>query len=173
MKKEIRERFRIRTFERDKYRCRMCGFTPPAEAWKSEKLPLDAHHITDRNLMPFGGYVPQNGISLCPQCHELAELYHLTGVPHPGYSPSDLYAKIGSGYDLAVQESFTLDPANNDVWRNVAGAEKYLRLNQLRLQEQQLLLVLKDQPSAISWELVCEEAGETDPNILLYGKGRY
>src|SRR5581483_11911275 len=106
MKKEVREQFRRRTFERDKYRCRMCGFTPTKEAWEAEKPPLDAHHITDRNLMPYGGYVHQNGISLCPQCHEFAELYHMTGVPHPGYSPADLYAKVGSSYDWAVQMSF-------------------------------------------------------------------
>jgi hypothetical protein len=147
----------------------MCGFTPTAEDWKCEKLPLDAHHITDRSLMPFGGYVPQNGISLCPQCHELAELYHVTGVAHPGYSPSDLYAKVSSSYDWAVQMSFGLDPDDEKA----RSLDSWNRLTAVQKVERRLVLELNEGPSSVTWELACEEAGETDPNILLYGKGRY
>lgn len=99
-KKLIRQRFRDSVFERDGHRCRMCGWslvTPEA--------PLDAHHITDRNLMPNGGYVKENGISLCPDCHLKAERFHQTGVAYPGYSPAELYAKIGSSHEAAVRAS--------------------------------------------------------------------
>jgi len=59
--------------------------------------------VTDRNIMPNGGYVPQNGISLCPQCHEWAEEFHSTGTARFGFSPEDLYKLIGSSYDQAVR----------------------------------------------------------------------
>ena len=168
MKKEIRERFRNQCFRRDKHRCRMCGFTPPA--WDDEKPPLDAHHITDRNLMPFGGYVGANGISLCPLCHELAELWHLTGVPHPGYSPADLYAKIGSSYDWAVQLSFGLDP-DDETARSLKWWNRIVALQ--AIERRILTEVHETVPSAVTWELTCEEAGEAEPLMLLYGKGRY
>lgn len=93
-KKKIRDEFRIVVFTRDRYQCRVC----------TDLInPLDAHHITDRNLMPNGGYVLQNGISLCPECHVKAEVYHSTGTAMPGYSPDDLYKLIGSSYDIAVK----------------------------------------------------------------------
>jgi len=42
-----------------------------------------------------GGVVKENGISLCDDgCHLLVKVYHQTGTPHPGYSPTDLYAKL-------------------------------------------------------------------------------
>lgn len=70
---------------------------------------LDAHHITDRNDMPNGGYVVENGISLCDDgCHVLAEAYHQTGTSHPDFSPADLYAKIGSSYEEAYRASLKL-----------------------------------------------------------------
>lgn len=95
-KKEIRIHFRDDTFARDGHRCKVCG---------NASLPLDAHHITDRNLMPNGGYVPENGITLCPGCHEKAEVFHNTGTPLEGWSPQNLYDMIGSSYDLAVRAS--------------------------------------------------------------------
>lgn len=98
-KKEIRAKFRDSTFKRDSHRCRVCG--------ESSK-PLDAHHITDRTLMPNGGYVTENGISLCPECHEKAEVFHSTGTVLEGFSPEDLYRLICSSYELAVQRSHRL-----------------------------------------------------------------
>lgn len=95
-KKEIRAKFREVVFSRDKNKCRVCG---------KADTPLDAHHITDRNEMPNGGYVLENGISLCSNCHILAEKYHETGVAVPGYSPEDLYSRIGSSKDLAIESS--------------------------------------------------------------------
>ena len=95
-KQLIREAFRSNTFKRDKNKCRICG---------NDKEKLDAHHITDRNLMPNGGYVSENGISLCPDCHEKAEHFHSTGTSLPGFSPEELYDIIGSSYTKAVKAS--------------------------------------------------------------------
>lgn len=99
-KKATRAAFRDAVFLRDKNRCRMCNHQP-----KADEQQLDAHHITDRNLMPNGGYVAENGIALCAKCHEYAEEFHSTGVPHFGYSPQDLYAKIGSDLVRATKAS--------------------------------------------------------------------
>lgn len=96
-KKEIREKFRSSVFKRDRNKCRMCSF--------NELEKLDAHHITDRKLMPGGGYVTENGISLCPECHIRAEVFHSTGTSVLGYSPEDLYTVIGSSYNQAVESS--------------------------------------------------------------------
>src|SRR4051794_238460 len=113
-KKRVRAAFRSAVFGRDRYRCAMCGkpgkdrqggdgHEPYHAGTPDEALvALDAHHITDRNDMPNGGYVEANGISLCDAgCHALAEVHHRAGTPHPGYAPADLYAKIGSSYEEA------------------------------------------------------------------------
>lgn len=96
-KKHIRAKFREAVFNRDRYTCVMCNISP--------KSRLDAHHITDRSLMPNGGYVVENGISLCEGCHMRAEQYHRTGISYPGYSPDELYMKIKSSYELALNAS--------------------------------------------------------------------
>lgn len=93
-KKQVRAAFRQAVFERDNHRCVTCG-----------RPAVDPHHVTDRNDLPNGGYVVENGISLCGPCHELAEQYHATGVAHPGYSPDELYARIGSSYERAYEAS--------------------------------------------------------------------
>ena len=97
-KKLVRANFRSEVFKRDGHKCKMCG-------WNEELDKLDAHHITDRTLMPNGGYVKENGISLCPECHIKAEQFHTTGTSYPGYSPEELYVKIGSNHGLAVSKS--------------------------------------------------------------------
>jgi 5-methylcytosine-specific restriction endonuclease McrA len=110
-KKLIRKNFRDAVFKRDGHMCAMCGVTS-AEWQIANKVPLtddtclDAHHITDRSLLPNGGYVLENGITLCKDpCHQKAEEFHSTGVAHPGYAPEDLYKVINSNYDLAVESS--------------------------------------------------------------------
>lgn len=103
-KKKIRANFREAVFTRDQYKCRMCG-KPNEIASSFSQDHLDAHHITDRNLLPNGGYVAENGISLCNECHIKAEVFHSTGVSHPGYSPEDLYKVIDSNYEKAVAAS--------------------------------------------------------------------
>lgn len=102
-KKKIRNEFRTETFTRDGNKCRSCGWS----AFNGEHH-LDAHHITDRNLMPNGGYVKENGISLCPACHEKAEVFHSTGTALPGWAPEDLYKMVGSSYEEAVKASARL-----------------------------------------------------------------
>ena len=62
-KKLIRQKFRDEVFGRDGYKCVFCGKTNN----------LDAHHITNRNEMPNGGYVKENGITLCPVHHSIEE----------------------------------------------------------------------------------------------------
>ncbi len=97
-KKLIRENFRTSVFNRDNYKCVMCGSKPTVEE-------LDAHHITDRTLMPNGGYVKENGITLCKDCHVKAEQFHSTGTAAEGFSPTDLYIKIKSNLELATKKS--------------------------------------------------------------------
>ena len=97
-KQLVRQNFRDNVFKRDGYRCKKC-----LEAGS----PLDAHHITDRNEMPNGGYVKENGISLCPDCHLKAEEYHQSEGQTwaPDMHPNDLYELIGSSYEEAVAAS--------------------------------------------------------------------
>lgn len=101
-KKEVRERFRNEVFKRDKYCCVCCGFKSNKEKANEE---LDSHHITDRTEIINGGYVKENGITLCAECHWKAEQYHSTGTAYPGYSPEALYSKIGSSFEEAWKAS--------------------------------------------------------------------
>ena len=103
-KKQIRKNFRDSVFKRDNYSCKLCGFKSSKEKALEE---LDAHHITDRALMPNGGYVASNGITVCEPCHELAETWHKTNQQsfEEGAHPNDLYRLIGSSYIKAVARS--------------------------------------------------------------------
>lgn len=109
-KKQVRNAFRDAVFARDEYKCVKCGYNGDQKRsadWRAKYRPnvLDAHHITDRHEMPGGGYVLENGISLCDECHMKAEMFHATGQSFPGYSPEDLYRAIGSSKELAVSKS--------------------------------------------------------------------
>lgn len=100
-KKQLRDEFREAVYERDGHQCVMCG---------KRDCKLDAHHIMDRNTMPNGGYVLENGITLCAgedqnNCHWKAEQYHAMGLPYPGYSPDDLFEKIDSSLEEALDAS--------------------------------------------------------------------
>lgn len=86
-KKKARALFSKVVFERDGYKCVFCSITEE----------LDAHHITDRNDMPNGGYVAENGITLCPDHHRRAE----SGYP----TADELYSKIGTDYNQAFVAS--------------------------------------------------------------------
>ena len=101
-KKKIRQKFREEVFKRDKNKCRLCGIS---------KIKLDAHHITDADQMPGGGYVKENGITLCDDgekgCHFKAEL-HTIGKTVEGYEPETLYEMINSSYDIAYNSSLKL-----------------------------------------------------------------
>ncbi len=112
-KKQVRADFRQTVFERDRYRCAICRkpgrdrqggdgyrhFHPDSK----KLVELDAHHITSRDLMPNGGYVKENGITLCDVCHVQAESDAL------GFQADDLYERIGSEYKIAVQASQELE----------------------------------------------------------------
>jgi hypothetical protein len=110
-KSEVRKAFRYDTFDRDEHCCKWCGAGPHYESANSL---LDAHHITDRNEMPGGGYVMENGITLCKvdkegdeadSCHMKAELFHISGGEEwtEGMHPDDLYKLIGSSKELAIK----------------------------------------------------------------------
>jgi hypothetical protein len=108
--KRLRGEFRARVLARDRFSCKVCGSTPNR---------LDVHHITNRNDLPGGGYVSENGISLCPPCHEKAERclqlvsnpklwapYVPIGEdPLASYTPNELYKLIGSSQELAEKRS--------------------------------------------------------------------
>ena len=104
-KKQIRENFRTSVFKRDKNTCQAC------KKKHTDIEDLDAHHITDRSEMPNGGYVKENGISLCKEgCHMRCEKFHITGGVEweEGLHPDDLYKMINSSKELAIQKSEAL-----------------------------------------------------------------
>lgn len=101
-KKDIRKNFREAVFTRDKKTCLVCGFK------YDDVSSLDAHHITDRDEMPNGGYVKENGISVCKvDCHFKVEWFHITEGSEwePNLHPDDLYKLIGSSKELAIKKS--------------------------------------------------------------------
>lgn len=122
-KKEIRHKFRTDVFKRDNYTCQVCGYGP----FKIEPENIfDAHHITDRSFMPNGGYVKENGITLCKDarpnlkelidgnyeyhttsCHMRCEKYHISEGENweDGLHPNELYNKINSTLELAIEKS--------------------------------------------------------------------
>lgn len=165
--KTQRQNFRSTVLQRDNNRCVVCGFAP------TDLSELDAHHICDRNLMPFGGYVLPNGISLCtdrspgsPDCHRKAESLHEKGIAIKGYTPAELYAKIKSSHWTAYFASLkeNIDPR--------AISLTYQNFRKVNSEEMATCLVLGCRPNETTWELSCDAAGVSDPLILIYGKGR-
>ena len=103
-KKEIRRKFRDVCLKRDKITCIKCGFK--AKSMEEALEIFDVHHIFSRKEMPNGGYVLENGITLCKDsCHLKAEEFWSTGTACPGFSVEELYNAINSNYDLAVTAS--------------------------------------------------------------------
>lgn len=99
-KREIRDAFRTAVFERDGWRCKVCGRFGSS---------LDAHHITPRERMPAGGYVVENGITLCDRafgCHYKAE--QAIDAALGDFCPGALYALVGSSYERAHAASVAL-----------------------------------------------------------------
>ena len=100
-KYKLREAFRLKVLKRDSNTCKVCG---------RKDVKLDAHHITDRHEMPNGGYVIENGITLCDtagSCHLKAEQFHISDNKRsePGFHPDDLYNLINSSYEIAFMKS--------------------------------------------------------------------
>lgn len=92
-----RDEFRKAVFERDKYKCVICG-----------KPAVDAHHIIERKLWLDGGYYLDNGASLCGLHHLYAEwtiitvevLRHACGITNicipPHFHKDVIYDKWGN-----------------------------------------------------------------------------
>lgn len=104
-KQKIRETFRNDVFKRDKYSCKVCDkkYSP-----KTAVEFLDVHHITDRNEIVNGGFVKENGISVCKKdCHFKVEMFHIYEGEkwEEGLHPDDLYKMIGSSKELAIEKS--------------------------------------------------------------------
>lgn len=100
-KKEIRQKFKNDVFNRDKLTCQVCKT-------KRTEDDLDAHHITDRNEIVNGGYVKENGITVCKdECHMKVEQFHISGGESwvDGLHPDDLYRIINSSKELAILKS--------------------------------------------------------------------
>jgi hypothetical protein len=167
MKKSTRDDFRNAVFKRDKYLCAMCGHKP-------ESIDqLDAHHITDRTYMPFGGYCAANGISLCTDrcvsedCHRKAESLHASGFEVSGYAPTDLYARIKSSYKWAYLQSLRLELEADKV-----DAMSQI-IDKISNKELEICVCLSENISQETWELTCDELGIHETLIRTYGKGRY
>lgn len=94
-KKQLRQNFNKAVLERDGHCCVVCG----------ETKDVVIHHIGDRHDAPAQWYNPDNGITICPRCHRLAEEYHMTDGQYwvLGMHPDDLYAMIES--DLRIGEN--------------------------------------------------------------------
>ena len=119
-KRQIRSEFREAVFRRDQYACQVCG-----RQWRPEDSDpvlqrVNAHHITDRSEMPNGGYVPENGITVCDvasfadssqSCHMRVEQWHVSGGTsvEEGLDPASLYRIIGSSHEEAVESSWRLE----------------------------------------------------------------
>lgn len=102
-KKEIRYKFLASCLQRDGMKCKTCN----KKAFSMEEVLkiFDVHHITDRHNIINGGYVTENGITLCHDCHIKAEQFHSTGVSAPGFSIDDLYKIIDSNLEKAQNAS--------------------------------------------------------------------
>lgn len=102
-KHKIRDNFRNEVFKRDGYKCRVCG---------RSDVKLDAHHIMNRRFMPSGGYIKENGVTLCDTengCHFKAEdetrKSQTVGYVPSEFSPFNLYKLINSSYEIAYKKS--------------------------------------------------------------------
>jgi len=98
----IRQVFRDAVFERANYKCEIPGCNVVSNQ-EDACDDLDVHHITNRKLFKFGGYVKENGIAVCPACHFKAEQFWATGTASSGYHPDDLYEVIASSLEEALK----------------------------------------------------------------------
>lgn len=115
-KKLFRKNFREGTFKRDQHTCKVCGRRfQPSQTDPSLGL-MNAHHIWPREDMPNGGYVPENGITVCDtkampgqkSCHEQVEEalanYRSSArgrYPRMDLYPPNLYKLVGSDFERA------------------------------------------------------------------------
>lgn len=96
-----RDEFRQIVLSRDKHKCVVC---------KSDAV--DAHHVMERRLFSDGGYVPDNGVSVCGPCHVKAEKTLIT--------PEELRA--AAGITKAVLPEHLYPDYEYDKWGNIVNA---------------------------------------------------
>jgi predicted restriction endonuclease len=121
MKKQIRSSFRESVFKRDNYTCQLCGQKYSKELSDPSLKMINAHHIMDRHLFKNGGYILENGITLCDEngkftteksCHMLVEGWHIHNgneeMVLPEHRPNTLYKKINSSFELALTKDKSL-----------------------------------------------------------------
>lgn len=110
-KQTIRKDFREAVFKRDKFVCVICkkkgkdrqGGDSHLKFHKNPEVDLDSHHITPREDIVNGGYIKENGITLCDDgCHVKAEAYLKGEDLNEQFSPANLYKLIGSSLELAI-----------------------------------------------------------------------
>jgi hypothetical protein len=120
-----RTEFRETVFSEDKNLCVIC-----------DKPAVDAHHIMDRALFPDGGYVIENGASLCEECHwkaetteispdEIRKAGHIYKVINPPQLPSDNHEKYDKWGNLYISKNSPLRiPGEMFAQENVQKALK-------------------------------------------------
>lgn len=96
--KRWKKQFNSECLKRDGNKCVFCDID----------VELDVHHITDRHELSNGGYVKSNGITVCAEHHWECEQFHISGISSKGFSPEELYSKIGSSYEQAYIDSIAL-----------------------------------------------------------------
>lgn len=119
-KQSVRANFRKEVFTRDGFKCRCCGksgydrqndysFHQAIIGNKKKLVPLDAHHILRREWMENGGYVKNNGISVCDNCHLKAEKFWDGSYKcEDGFYPYQLFKLVNSSAKKAVEDSIKL-----------------------------------------------------------------
>ena len=122
-KREVRRLFREAVFQRDNHTCQVCGASVTPGLADPGVQMINAHHIWPREKMPSGGYVVENGITVCDtklaegrkSCHEkveeaLADFIgpKVCGPEHYDLHPDKLYQKIGSSHEAAYEAALKL-----------------------------------------------------------------
>lgn len=93
-----RDEFRDAVFSRDNHLCVVCG-----------DAAVDAHHLIERRLWPDGGYLLDNGVSLCESHHLAAERTQI--------SPEEL--RDFAGIQHVVVPDHLFEDGKYDKWGNL------------------------------------------------------
>lgn len=101
-----RDAFREGVFARDRHKCVVCG--APAQ---------DAHHLIERRLFPDGGYVLDNGVSLCSAHHREAE----------ATTRSCEALRAAAGIERVVLPPQLYEDRRYDKWGNPVVGDRRLR----------------------------------------------
>lgn len=103
-RKSARDHFREAVLRRDGHSCVAPGCLNPG---------TEVHHLIERRLFPDGGYIADNGVSLCPEHHVLAETTVLDA--------QELRTAAGI-CEVVLPEGW--DPGSRyDKWGNIIGVD--------------------------------------------------